>query len=68
SGVPDLEELLSDLGSLATEVMEAYQHLHAAIVQPEDNGIYWAELDRDGRRLSIHDAPLHVGPLVEQHL
>jgi len=29
---------------------------------------HWAELDRDERRLSIHDAPLHVGPLVEEHL
>ena len=68
SGVPDLDELLSDLGGLATDVMDNYLHIHAAIVQPENNGIYWAEIDRDGRRLSIHDAPLHVGPLVEEHL
>ena len=68
AGIPDLDELVNEMGSLATSVLETYEHIHAAIIQPEDNGIYWIEIDRDGRTLSIHDAPLHVGPLVEEHL
>jgi DNA polymerase-3 subunit epsilon/ATP-dependent DNA helicase DinG len=38
------------------------------VVKPEPAAIYWIEADgRDGR-LSLHAAPLHVGPLVEKHL
>jgi len=30
--------------------------------------IYWAEARREADRVSLHAAPLHVGPLVEKHL
>ena len=56
---------------------EAREQLEAIIAKPESSGIYWAELAseqnnggwRSGNRaLSLHAAPLHVGPLVEKHL
>jgi DNA polymerase-3 subunit epsilon/ATP-dependent DNA helicase DinG len=48
--------------------MEAYQQLNAAITHPTNNGIYWAEVAPGGNRVSVHSAPLHIGPLVETHL
>jgi DNA polymerase-3 subunit epsilon/ATP-dependent DNA helicase DinG len=68
SGVPGLDDVAADVASLATQFTEAYTQMHAAISQPDDNGIYWAEVNGEERSLSLHMAPLHVGPLVEQHL
>jgi len=68
SGAPGLEDLTADTGSLAEQFSQAYTQMHAAISQPDENGIYWAEINGAERALSLHMAPLHVGPLVEQHL
>lgn len=68
SGVPGLDDLTADVASLATQFTEAYTQMHAAISQPDENGIYWAEVNGEERSVSLHMAPLHVGPLVEQHL
>ena len=68
TGVPGLDDLVTDFSSLTGQFSEAYLKIHAAIVDPQENDIYWAEADANERRLSIHVAPLHVGPLVEQHL
>ena len=68
TGVPGLDDLVTDFSSLTGQLSEAYLKIHAAIVDPQENDIYWAEADANERRLSIHVAPLHVGPLVEQHL
>lgn len=42
------------------------QQLHALVAEPSASMIYWIESVRD--QLTLHAAPLHVGPLVEQHL
>lgn len=68
SGAPKLDDLIADLSSLAGQTLEAYEQLHAAIVQPKQDGIYWIEVTAENNRLSLHSAPLHIGPLVEQHL
>jgi len=38
------------------------------IVQPSSDLIYWLEMRPGNNRLSLHAAPLHIGPLVEEHL
>jgi ATP-dependent DNA helicase DinG len=68
SGAPDLDDLAADVASLASQFSEAYTQMHAAVSQPDRNGIYWAEVSGQEHSLSLHAAPLHVGPLVEQHL
>jgi ATP-dependent DNA helicase DinG len=73
--VPDAADLQARLLGMRREVAETSQHLNAILCQPESSGIYWAELAsqsnggwRNNRTLSLHSAPLHVGPLVEKHL
>jgi DNA polymerase-3 subunit epsilon/ATP-dependent DNA helicase DinG len=74
--VPDAEDLQARMLGARREIAEARQHLEAILCKPEPSGIYWAELAaqnnsgwRNGSHmLSLHSAPLHVGPLVEKHL
>jgi DNA polymerase-3 subunit epsilon/ATP-dependent DNA helicase DinG len=38
------------------------------ITEPSPSLIYWLESNPSRNHLSLHAAPLHVGPLVEEHL
>jgi len=72
--IPDSDDLLARLVGARHEIAEVRDQLDAIISRPQLSGIYWAELassngERNGNRvLSLHAAPLHVGPLVEKHL
>jgi ATP-dependent DNA helicase DinG len=66
--VLNYEDLLSSVQAAARHLEEVHQQLEAFSINPRDNTIYWAQVDQDGTRLSIHAAPLHVGPLLEEHL
>lgn len=74
--IPDRDDLAARLLGMQREIKETREQLEAIVVKPQSSGIYWAELAselnsgrRDGdRRLSLHAAPLHVGPLVERHV
>ena len=73
--IPDWDDLMARVLGARREIAEAREQLEAIISKPQPSGIYWAELTpeqnggrRNSRVLSLHAAPLHVGPLVEQHL
>jgi DNA polymerase-3 subunit epsilon/ATP-dependent DNA helicase DinG len=74
--IPDRDEMLARVLGVRREIAEAREQLEAIVAKPESSGVYWAELSteqgggwRNGNRiLSLHAAPLHVGPLVEKHL
>lgn len=66
--VPNFDDVLSSVQAAARHLEEVHRQLGAFSSNPQDNVIYWAQVDQDGTRLSIHAAPLHVGPLLEQHL
>ncbi|MFN2222225.1 MAG: ATP-dependent DNA helicase, partial [Candidatus Promineifilaceae bacterium] len=72
-GVADLDDVLDDaedlwlaLTSLTRSLEETRANLDALMVAPQEGMIYWIEQFR--RRISLHAAPLHVGPLVEKHI
>jgi DNA polymerase-3 subunit epsilon/ATP-dependent DNA helicase DinG len=54
------------LTSLTRSLEETRANLDALMVAPQEGMIYWIEQFR--RRISLHAAPLHVGPLVEKHI
>jgi len=72
--VPDYEDIAARLIGARRALDEARGNTNAAVSQPSPGGIYWVELQqiqsgRAGRAIvSLHAAPLHVGPLIEQHL
>jgi DNA polymerase-3 subunit epsilon/ATP-dependent DNA helicase DinG len=66
--IPDQEDLLQELLSYAHRIRELYEQMNALIAQPSPSGIYWAEVSAQDGEISLHAAPLHVGPLVQKYL
>jgi DNA polymerase-3 subunit epsilon/ATP-dependent DNA helicase DinG len=64
--VEDSEELRAALQSTGRDLEETRANLDQIILQPTDEMIYWVEIFKE--RISLHAAPLHIGPLVEQHI
>lgn len=66
--VLNYEDLLSSVQAASRHLEEMHVQLGSFSSSPQENMIYWAQVDQDGTRLSVHAAPLHVGPLLEEHL
>ena len=66
--VPDAEDLQAQVVGVARRLGEARAQVSQMVSQPSPALIYWLESDPGRDRLSLHAAPLHVGPLVEEHL
>ncbi len=64
--IEDGEDLWLALMSLTRNLEEIQTNVDDLLVNPSENMIYWAELFK--QRLSLHSAPLRVGPLVEEHI
>lgn len=64
--VEDAQDLHLALTSLSQRMAEIRENLNGLIFEPQDTMIYWIETFK--RRLALHAAPLHVGPLVEEHI
>lgn len=62
----DGEDMQIAVESLGRKLEEARVNLHAILLEPQEEMIYWVDVFRS--RLSIHAAPLHIGPLVEKHI
>ena len=62
------EDLAVSLRALASDLEEVMTSLDELIFQADPQRIYWLQLRGEPRRLSMHAAPLEVGPLVEKHL
>lgn len=60
------DELRAALMSNGQMLEEVRANLDALVLKPNPEVIYWAEQYKDS--ISLHAAPLHVGPLVEQHI
>ncbi|HIE38372.1 MAG TPA: DEAD/DEAH box helicase [Anaerolineales bacterium] len=68
SGLQDIEDLQAALIGAARRLTEILGHLNGFVAQPNRQTIYWVEVGPRQAPLSIHAAPLHVGPLVQEHL
>ena len=64
--ITDGEELIRALGGNGRDLEETRQNLDQTLIKPNPDMIYWAEVFKE--RISLHAAPLHVGPLVEEHI
>jgi DNA polymerase-3 subunit epsilon/ATP-dependent DNA helicase DinG len=62
----DADDLQVALESLGRSIEETRRQLQALFSEPSEAMIYWVESFKN--RLSFHAAPLHVGPLVEEHI
>ncbi|MFZ2489644.1 MAG: helicase C-terminal domain-containing protein [Anaerolineae bacterium] len=65
---PELESLAAETLTMTSLLNDAQRYIHEAVSDAASGSIYWLEATGDDRSLSLHVAPLHVGPLVEEHL
>jgi len=66
--IAEQEDLVSAAMAAGRYFAATIGQLDGLVVKPEPQMIYWAEARREADRVSLHAAPLHVGPLVEKHL
>jgi DNA polymerase-3 subunit epsilon/ATP-dependent DNA helicase DinG len=64
----DQQDIIGQVGNLYRRLTELHDNLHALVFEPDAEKVYWAEIQPNGRRLSLHAAPLHIGSLMEKHL
>ncbi|MGD2165541.1 MAG: exonuclease domain-containing protein, partial [Anaerolineae bacterium] len=66
--LPDADELQVQLLGMAQHLEEVRQEVSHLVMDPAPSLIYWLEMQPNSDHLSLHAAPLHVGPLVEEEL
>ncbi len=65
------DELVEGLDGATGRLSELYAQMEAWIMKPEQNGVYWVEASANSgrsRRITLRSAPLHIGPLVQEHI
>ena len=68
-GESDLDDHLDSVEFINHWFVATRQQLEAFIEKPVENSIYWLEVPRErSNPVTLHAAPLHAGPLVEEHL
>ncbi len=68
TGVEEAEDLTGSLATMLSMFEEISSNLTALTSEPEENRIYWVELDPLRARLTLQVAPLHIGTLMEKYL
>jgi DNA polymerase III epsilon subunit family exonuclease len=66
-----LEGLAEELGITCRSLAELHEQMEAWCLKPTANQVYWAEAsseERRTRRIVLRAAPLHIGPLVQEHI
>jgi DNA polymerase-3 subunit epsilon/ATP-dependent DNA helicase DinG len=66
-----LENLIEQLGSTALRLVELQIQMEQWVMKPDPNSVYWVEVaapERQGRRITLRAAPVHVGKLVQENV
>jgi DNA polymerase-3 subunit epsilon/ATP-dependent DNA helicase DinG len=66
--LPDADELQVQMLGMAQHLEESRRQISDMIMDPSTSLIYWLEIRPNTDHLSLHAAPLHVGPLVQEQL
>ncbi len=64
----EYEDLLFEPMERENELHTLRQEMEAIIAQPQPGRIYWATIAAGEDRISLHDAPLHVGHILRENL
>ncbi len=61
-------ELPASISNIYRRMVEFHDNLNSLVFDPEVDRVYWIEAHPTGQQISIHAAPLHIGPLMERYL
>jgi DNA polymerase-3 subunit epsilon/ATP-dependent DNA helicase DinG len=64
----EISDLISALADFRLRLTEVDVNLSGLVSSPDPAKIYWAEISPNNNALALQVAPLHVGPLMEEHL
>jgi DNA polymerase-3 subunit epsilon/ATP-dependent DNA helicase DinG len=67
-GDTDGEATVALIEGAARRLAEAGAHLDQVVSNPDNMMVYWLASNGRERQIGLHAAPLHVGPLIEEHL
>lgn len=65
--IQEEDDIYSNLGQLIRRFNELYENIHALVLKPDYEKIYWLEIRNDNKGLSLHVAPLHIGTLMQKY-
>lgn len=66
--LPDADELQVQMLGMAQHLEDVRAKISHMVMDPSDALIYWLEMQPNSDHLSLHAAPLHVGPLMQDEL
>ncbi len=66
--IENFDEMQNSLQAASRFLQEQHYYLETFTDEPADNMIYWCSLSPSTNQLTIHAAPLHVGPLIVEHI
>ncbi len=61
-------ELYSSLVNMYRRLDEFSREVQALVFEPAADRVYWVEVQPNGYRISLHAAPIHIGPLMERFI
>lgn len=64
--IPAYDDLVNSAGAAARYLDDVKAELQTIVAEPVENMIYWVNIGQGGGYASLHRAPLHVGPMVNQ--
>jgi predicted DnaQ family exonuclease/DinG family helicase len=62
------QDTYNHASGLYRKFLEIQNNLDAFVFNPQADQIYWTEIQPDGKTISLHIAPLHIGELMEKYL
>ena len=67
-GNEEAEDMWGSLGNMFSRTEEIQHNLNGLTLEPDDDTIYWVELNPKYMEINLNAAPLHIGRLMEKHL
>jgi len=62
------DELAQELRARLQQGLAIWEGIEQILLSPEPEGIYWISLSRRTQEITLHSAPLHVGPTLAERL
>jgi len=64
----ELQDVTGSLATLSTRFADIFKNVSCLVSKPDELQIYWVEKQPNSNRITLQIAPLHIGPLMEEHI